>query len=238
MRLRHNPPSRGFTLVEVAIVLVVVGLLIGGLITPLSSQLEQRRVADTRRALDEARDALTGFALRNGYLPCPAISAANGLEDRSGERCTDERRIGFLPWATLGVAKLDSWGHLYVYSVTPEFTDSDARFRLNTPRDITVATRDTAGALVAATAPNDIPAVILSAGRNGYGAFSEQGVRAADAGSGNVDEKANIASPGTAFISRDGADNPAVPGGSYDDIVVWLSPNILFNRMIAAQRLP
>ncbi|WEF34800.1 prepilin-type N-terminal cleavage/methylation domain-containing protein [Pseudoduganella chitinolytica] len=238
MTHRRHAPAHGFTLVEVAIVLVVVGLLIGGLITPLSSQLEQRRVADTRRAMEEARDALTGFALRNGYLPCPAISAANGLEDRSGERCGNERRIGFLPWATLGVSKLDSWGHLFVYSVSADFADSGAPFRLNTPRDITVATRDTAGALVAATAPNDIPAVILSAGRNGYGGFSEQGLRAADAGSGNVDEKANIGSTGTTFISRDGADNPAVPGGSYDDIVVWLSPNILFNRMIAAQRLP
>ncbi|AXA91055.1 prepilin-type N-terminal cleavage/methylation domain-containing protein [Massilia sp. YMA4] len=238
MTHHRNETSRGFTLVEVAIVLVVVGLLIGGLITPLSTQLEQRRVADTRRALEEARDALTGFAIRNGYLPCPAISAANGLEARAGDRCTDERRIGFLPWATLGLPKLDSWGHQFVYSVTPDFADSATPFRLNTPRDITVATRDSAGALVAATAPNDIPAVILSAGRNGYGAFSEQGVRALDAGSGNVDEKANIASAGTTFISRDGADNPAAPGGSYDDIVVWLSPNILFNRMIAAQRLP
>ncbi|WP_229415627.1 type II secretion system protein [Pseudoduganella armeniaca] len=71
MNHHRNERSRGFTLVEVAIVLVVVGLLIGGLITPLSTQLEQRRVADTRRALEEARDALTGFAIRNGYLPCP-----------------------------------------------------------------------------------------------------------------------------------------------------------------------
>jgi prepilin-type N-terminal cleavage/methylation domain-containing protein len=239
---RNSSPNAstngGFTLVEVAIVLVVVGLLIGGLITPLSTQMEQRRVADTRKAMEEAREALTGFAIRNGYLPCPAVSAANGLEDRSGERCTNERRIGFLPWATLGMPKLDSWGHLFVYSVTPEFTDSEVRFRLNTPRDITVATRDTAGNLVAATAPNDIPAVILSAGRNGYGGFSELGVRAADAGTGNVDEKTNIASTGTAFIGRDGADNPGAPGGTYDDLVVWLSPNILFNRMIAAQRLP
>jgi prepilin-type N-terminal cleavage/methylation domain-containing protein len=238
MMEQNRSANRGFTLVEVAIVLVVVGLLIGGLITPLSTQMEQRRVADTRKAMEEARDALTGFAIRNGYLPCPAISAANGLEDRAGERCTNERRIGFLPWATLGMPKLDSWGHLYVYSVTPEFTDSDARFRLNTPRDITIATRDTSGNLVAATAPNDIPAVILSAGRNGYGGFSELGVRAADTGTGNVDEKTNIASPGNAFISRDGADNPGAPGGTYDDLVVWLSPNILFNRMIAAQRLP
>lgn len=239
-RSQARPPARlaGFTLVEIAIVLVVVGLLIGGLITPLSTQLEQRRTMDTQRAMEEAREALIGFSVRNGYLPCPAISAANGLEDRAGERCTNERRTGFLPWATLGMPKLDSWGHIFRYSVTPEFADSAVRFQLSTPRDITVATRDAAGNLVAATAPNDIPAVIVSAGKNGYGGFSDLGVRAADAGNGNADEKVNMLPGGTAFIARGASDNAALPGGAYDDLVVWLSPNILFNRMIAAQRLP
>ncbi|TWI69462.1 prepilin-type N-terminal cleavage/methylation domain-containing protein [Pseudoduganella lurida] len=235
---RHTARHGGFTLVEIAIVLVVVGLLIGGLLTPLSSQLEQRRTADTQRAMEEAREALIGFAVRNGYLPCPAISAANGLEDRSGERCTNERRMGFLPWATLGLAKLDSWDHVFLYSATPDFTDSAVPFRLATPRDITVATRDAAGNLAAATAPNDIPAVILSTGRNGYGGFSDLGVRAADAGTGNLDEKVNLNPAGTAFVMRGVSDNAKLPGGAFDDLVVWVSPNILFNRMIAAQRLP
>lgn len=237
-RTLDNRRTAGFTLVEIAIVLVVVGLLIGGLITPLATQLEQRRSADTQRAMEDAREALIGFAVRNGYLPCPAISAANGLEDRSEERCTNERRTGFLPWATLGMPKLDSWGHVFLYSATPDFTDSAAPFRLATPRDITVATRDAAGNLVAATAPNDIPAVILSTGKNGYGGFSDLGVRAVDAGTNNLDEKANLNPAGTAFIARGTSDNAALPGGAYDDVVVWVSPNILFNRMIAAQRLP
>ena len=84
-------PSRqrqsGFTIVEIAIVLLVVGLMIGGLVAPLSSQLEQRRVGETVRAMDEAKEALMGYALRNGYLPCPAISAADGREDRNGSAC-------------------------------------------------------------------------------------------------------------------------------------------------------
>ena len=54
--------SGGFTLVEIAIVLVIVGLLIGGLLTPLAAQLEQRRGSETQKALDEAKEALFGFA--------------------------------------------------------------------------------------------------------------------------------------------------------------------------------
>jgi len=230
--------TQGFTLVEMAIVLVIVGLLIGGLVTPLSVQLEQRRVADTQRAMDEAREALIGFAVRNGYLPCPAISAINGLEDRDGARCSGERRIGFLPWATLGLNKLDSWNRLYLYSVTPAFTDSANFFRLNTPRDITIASRDALGNLIPASASNDIPAVILSHGRNGFGAYSDAGIRQADTGGVNIDEKANMSLSGQAFISRVASDVNTTPGGAYDDLVVWLSPNILYNRMLAAQRLP
>ncbi|WP_432377423.1 type II secretion system protein [Duganella sp. P38] len=231
-------PSRrsGFTLVEVSIVLLIVGLMIGGLVAPLASQLEQRRVSDTRRVMDEAREALIGFALHNGYLPCPAISSSNGLEDRNGAVCN--RRYGYLPWATLGVGKLDGWNRLMGYTVTPAFTNAGVLFTLATPRDITIATRDVNGQLVAATGVNDIPAAIISFGRNGYGATSDQNTVIADVGIGNIDEKANLQSGGNALVARDASDDTRAPGGTFDDMVVWVSPNILYNRMVGAQRLP
>jgi len=234
MRMRQQ---HGFSLVEIAIVLVIVGLMIGGLLTPLTVQMEQRRVADTRRMLDEARDALVGYAVRHGHLPCPAISAANGEEDRGGHRCTDERRDGFLPWATLGLPKLDAWNHLYRYSVTPVFADSGQRFKLITPRDITIHTRDATGALAHATPAQDVPAVVLSHGANGAGAYSELGVAVASPAGGNDDERANAHSD-VHFVARQHGGNRGQQGGEFDDIVTWVSPNILFNRMVAAQVLP
>ncbi|MCU6498411.1 type II secretion system GspH family protein [Rugamonas sp. A1-17] len=231
-----NHRQSGFTLVEIAIVLIIVGLMIGGLITPLSMQLEQRKISETQKAMEEAREALVGFALRNGYLPCPAISSGNGLEARAGNRCAGERRSGYLPWATLGLGKLDAWNHLFRYSVTPAFSDSGALFNLSTPRDITVATRDAGGQLVAATAVNDIPAVIVSHGKNGYGGSNELGGAIANGAAGNTDEQLNAGSD-TQFVSRDASATATTPGGAYDDIVVWLSPNILFNRMVAVQKI-
>ncbi|SHN39874.1 prepilin-type N-terminal cleavage/methylation domain-containing protein [Duganella sacchari] len=226
----------GFTLVEIAIVLLIVGLLIGGMIAPLSSQMEQRRISDTRRTMDEAREALFGYALRNGYLPCPAISSSNGLEDRTGNVCN--KRYGYLPWAALGIGRLDGWNHLMGYTVTPAFADSGVLFTLKTPRDITIATRAANGQLTAATDINDIPAAIISFGRNGYGATSDQNSIIADSGAGNIDEKTNLQSSGNALIARDVSDDPRAPGGAFDDMVLWISPNILYNRMVAAQRLP
>ncbi|MRW88936.1 prepilin-type N-terminal cleavage/methylation domain-containing protein [Duganella sp. FT80W] len=236
--MNHNPARRqaGFTLVEIAIVLLIVGLMIGGLIAPLSSQLEQRRVSDTRRTMDEAREALMGYALQNGYLPCPAISSTNGLEDRTGNVCN--KRYGFLPWATLGVGRLDGWNRLLAYTVTPAFADSATLFTLKTKRDITIATRSINGQLVAATGMADIPAAVISFGHNGYGAISDQNTVVADAGQGNADEKTNLQSDGTALIMRDTAEDARAPGGAFDDMIIWISPNILYNRMVAAQRLP
>jgi len=233
--MNHRRQS-GFTLVEIAIVLLIVGLMIGGMIAPLSSQLEQKKINDTRAAMEEAREALFGYALRNGYLPCPAISSRNGQEDRTGSACN--KRYGYLPWATLGVARLDGWNNLMGYTVTPAFSDSVLLFTLKTPRDITVATRDAGGQLVAATGVNDIPAAVISFGGNGYGATSAQNTRILDAGVGNLDEKTNLQSGGAALIARDPSTDPRAAGGAFDDMVSWISPNILYNRMVAAQRLP
>lgn len=228
--------QRGFSLVELAIVLVIIGLMIGGLLTPLSVQMEQRRINDTQRALDETREALLGFAIRNGYLPCPAISASNGTEHRSGTACV--KRSGYIPWATLGVPKLDAWGRIYRYSVTPAFANSQYRFTLGTARDITIASRDGQGRLAAATGMGDIPAVVLSHGKNGFGAASDLGIPVAATIDGNADERINAGAAGTAFVSRVPADNPSAPGGAFDDLVAWVSPNVLFNRMVAAGTLP
>jgi hypothetical protein len=124
------------------------------------------------------------------------------------------------------------------YSVTPAFANSQFLFTLGTARDITVASRDAQGRLAAATGLADIPAVVMSHGRNGFGAVSDLGVPVAATVAGNADERINTGAAGTAFVSRVPADNPAAPGGQFDDLVTWVSPNVLFNRMVAAGTLP
>lgn len=55
--------ARGFTLIELAIVLVIMTILIGGLAMPLSAQIQARRIAETNRTLEEAKEALVGYAM-------------------------------------------------------------------------------------------------------------------------------------------------------------------------------
>ena len=57
----------------------------------------------------------------------------------------------------------------------------------------------------------------------------------ADGSTTNADEDTNAAAT-TVFFSRDQSSVPN--GGEFDDIVVWIPPYVLFNRMIAAGRLP
>jgi prepilin-type N-terminal cleavage/methylation domain-containing protein len=52
---RPDAPQRrnddGFTLIELAIVLFVVTLLLGGVLTPLGQQIAERQASDTRRVM-------------------------------------------------------------------------------------------------------------------------------------------------------------------------------------------
>ena len=71
-RPRASTLAGGFTLAELAVVLAIIGLLIGGLMIPLSTQQELRGRQDTDKALAAIQEALLGFAAINGRLPCPA----------------------------------------------------------------------------------------------------------------------------------------------------------------------
>ncbi|HUW51580.1 MAG TPA: prepilin-type N-terminal cleavage/methylation domain-containing protein [Sulfuricella sp.] len=250
--------SSGFTLVEMAIVLVILGLLLGGLLMPLSAQIEGRRISETQKALDEINQALIGFAVANGRFPCPALattptgSAGAGLEATTGAgaalTCTNVNGVGVVPWATLGVAETDSWGRRYTYRVTVEFARGATgqttfgggcapptnplytAFALCSQGTMTVLS--TGGG---STVSSNVPVVVISHGKNGNGAYTSLGTQL-PAGADPDELDNQLTTLGTAmannnFISK-------TPTAAFDDIVTWVSPNILFNRMVAAQKLP
>lgn len=219
--------ARGFTLAEMAVVLVIVALLIAGMVLPLSAQQEIRARQETERVMAELREALLGYAAAHTagdgrpYLPCPDVDD-DGLEDRTAGNCNANE--GRLPWATLGLGRTDAWNNRYRYAVSAAFSSSNTGFTLGSSGTLTVCQENSCAATLAA----NIPALTLSHGPNGLGAFNTAG--GSNAAPTDADELEN-ADGDAVFVSR-------TPGGGFDDLVLWLPATVLFNRMIAAGRLP
>lgn len=110
---RSVPRARGFSLVEIAVGLVILGLSAAGLVAVIGQQSEHRRLVETRASLSAARDALLAYVAANGRLPCPATAASAGQESRvapGSAQCT--QTAGLLPAVTLGLPGLDANGLL------------------------------------------------------------------------------------------------------------------------------
>jgi prepilin-type N-terminal cleavage/methylation domain-containing protein len=243
----HHPRKmlQGFTLVELAIVLVIVALLVGGMLISFGTQRDISDASETQKRLNDIRDALTGFVAANGRLPCPASSAATGIENPAGGGACNNPWDGFLPAVTLGVTPtdaqgyaIDSWGNQIRYAVTTAnanaFTTANGittSWSGGLAPDLRVCNTATglsgSGATAECAASTKLTdtavAVIYSRGKNGAVTPT------------STDEMAN-GNTDRLFVSH--TPTGANSGNEFDDHVTWLSPNVLYNRMISAGKLP
>jgi prepilin-type N-terminal cleavage/methylation domain-containing protein len=224
---RTLPPSTrgfaqgGFTLAELAIVLVILSLLAGGLMVPLGARVEAR---DRQLSLDRLRDiqqALTGFAIIHGRLPCPSTeddpgAPGYGIED--SPPCNTARE-GRLPWLSLGLPPTDAWGltrrnrgddwggHWH-YRVDRAFADTPISAATAPADDLQIRAHD--GSRITVTDSQAV-AIVYSTGPN----------RRADGLN---------ASYSTTYQA--GETTP-----DYDDLLVWIGRPLLIARLAQAGRL-
>ena len=215
--MKFNSNS-GFTLIELAVVLVIVGLVLASLFVPVSTQVNQAQIIETRRDLLDIKDALLGYSLINGRLPCPDTTG-DGLEDACPNTYANSSTEGNLPWSTLSLKSSDVWGQPFRYRVNNAFT---ATFLLTTkgtdPGIIKICTDYTC----AKTEASSVPLVVYSKGKNGGLSLAEMT---------DLDEKENADQDGN-YVNKDSVE------GGYDDMVTWISTNILMNRMVSVGKLP
>jgi len=234
--------NRGFTLVELAIVLVIIALLTSGLLMGITAQRASAENSDAQRQLDNIREALIGFAMSNGRLPCPAQANMPNTDDNSGKElappCDGALQHGVLPWKTLGLPETDPWGRRFTYSVSSFDSNASpsksfaralptgalASFSLTTIGSANVREAWNSTAAIA----SNLPVVIVSHGSNGAGAFLPTGAQLPASADPNEAENSNA---NMVFVSR-------TPGNDFDDLVTWIAPGILMAKMVAAGRLP
>ncbi len=253
MRSAAQRTSAGFTITELAVVMAVVGLLLGMGMFTLSAQVEQRNTNDTQRRLEDARELLLAFAVVNGRLPCPAAANTTGDETPAvGGNCGTVANYygGFLPARTLGFQPVDSagyavdaWGNRIRYAVsnrmwgtamrfTTRATAADPWILSTTPTDLVVCSASpaavgsaTCDAGTSVTNTNTVVALLFSTGKNGNG------------GGTGLNEARNL-DLNALFVYRPPDPAGALPGGEFDDQMVWLPVGVLYSRMIAAGVLP
>ena len=288
--------QRGFTLVEIAIVLLIVTILLGYTVAmfPRQQELKQYRAADAE--MDRIVEAIIGFAQVNGRLPCPALPATQGLAfGGGGANCVEYG--GFVPINTLGITgrvnqdslMLDPWGNPYRYYVTNAdfdppgatppngqsdfvwgqgemravgivdsdgdgFPDLNGQFIICDDNGTSIDDQCTGANQVfgnyQAGPPavyNGAPFVLLSMGKNwgdtpvndelenrgGSRTTTDLGIPAGPSGDNYFIKDVTGPPPQTTFVRR-----PTGFADDFDDIVRWVSPNVLYSRLIEADQLP
>ena len=249
--------NNGFTLIELAVVLVIIAIMLGSFIGTLSSRIENSRISDTANELEEIKQAMIAFAFVNGYLPCPdcntvtgncpAAIVADGIADYDvvANRCNEDERAGNVPWVSLGFGRSDLWGTRYRYAVQNEYADSATSFSLDgatgpagsaviqEPDFVADATGGTPQDLA-----NNVVAIIFSHGKNGYGGISENNVARSAVPVVNIDELENSDNDNVFYTRPATLAGATIAGGEFDDILIWLSEYELKAKMVEVGKLP
>lgn len=215
----------GFTLLEMAVVMVILGLLLGGLLGPLSEQQRAKSQTRAEQQLMDIENALLGFAAAHGYLPCPATASSAGLEARSGSNnCSTQ--FGFPPAQTLGLqGQTDSNGRILDPWLSPvRYSLSNVgswEYAKNISLNGTAANYQVcAQASCTDVKAQNIAAVLISLGEDG------------NSGTSSADQLENTDGDNV-FVSR------TLSGGSgteFDDNLRWISTNILAHQLVNSGR--
>ncbi|TAL40130.1 MAG: type II secretion system protein [Alphaproteobacteria bacterium] len=235
MRTRRNS---GFSLIEMAIVISITGLLLAAFLQFYSIQVEASRLETTRKRLDDLRSALTMYVAAHDRLPCPEspvymasgkqksdapadacaanAEAGEGIVTSGDEGGANEVWAGVIPVRDLRLSDeqaTDGWGNRFTYAVTRKLTLPDGMKGNPAPPGI-LNVVDAEGNNVL-DAPNTGRYVIVSHGRSGKGAWTQGGGRRPCDREEKDGENCN--SDGTFVISSYA---PKAGENFYDDIAI------------------
>ncbi|MBF0419945.1 MAG: type II secretion system protein [Magnetococcales bacterium] len=248
----------GFTLTEMAMVMLIVGILASLGMSFLNATMNQTSYTVTKQRMAAIKEAMISYLRVNGRLPCPdtvvtaptgaAAASCSSPVTGSASNALDhvDTSFGILPWQTLGLqrdAVLDGWGNFFTYHVSAvngsyyfdwtiqrNFSDTDKG-------EFTIQQKNANGG----SSGSDVQWVVLaivSHGPNGNGAYTVKGTRnVLPTGSdelentnGNVTTITNAQK--VTYVKRDFSDNSSLATGAFDDIVDYMTVADLVGPLI------
>ncbi len=232
----------GFSLIEMAVVLLIVSSLLGGLLLSIGTTREINNRNAAESTLEEIVEALYGYAQANGRLPCPATAASNGLASPAAAGACSGGAIsaGFVPSATLGLSGplnddnllVDEWLNPFRYVVTNASANAYTSTSMGGLSIAALANsadlRICDSAACTTVMADNLPAVVLSMGSD-WATFT----------SGHeIENSGEVTTSGYRMPADISFVNTGYIEDIFDDQLNWVSPSILISRMISAGQLP
>lgn len=107
---------------EMAIVLSIMGVLIGFGLPALIAQKSQDRLSITRKNQDIVLHALGAYCQREIAIPCPSPTPSEGLARLDCGHSNLSKCYGYIPYRSLGIPEhvtKDGFGHPMRYAIQP-----------------------------------------------------------------------------------------------------------------------
>ena len=245
---KQNQSISGFTLIEMAIVMIIGGILLSFMGSALLMYVEKSRVRDTEVRMETIKEALSQYLSINRRYPCVARRDIAPGEDPLGEPafgrevnvdCTagviagtarapstvPKIRIGAVPVRSLNLPDemaFDGWGRRFTYAVTEELASVNSG-----TGDGTLYTNDGGEILIADSSEvpfiptvDGSPAhfVLVSHGRTGDGAYTYSGNQTTPCPTNTKDDE-NCDDDDTFLITL--VNSEAATGDFYDDYIAY-----------------
>lgn len=188
-----NMSCSGFSLYEMAIVVVIMSILIGSVYALVPVQTDLQNIDLTKSRLDRIQSAIDTYVNQYGFLPCPAASNAAVASSTFGVStdCTaatppsgtsetgtgdNTVRLGVIPSRTLNLTDsdmFDAWNNRFSYTVVKKLATTLSDFSNAVISNNTIIMQDANSNQINNSA---IAYVLISHGKHGDGATNYNGV--------------------------------------------------------------
>lgn len=117
--------QRGFTLIEILLVLTIVGFIVGAGFSTFGSYIDNANQSHTKGNLEVTKRAMLDYVLVNRHMPCPDTDG-DGLENRATTfQCTANK--GTVPYNDIGLGVAitrDEFNNVFGYGVNTDVTSA------------------------------------------------------------------------------------------------------------------